>query len=164
MSFEELKLRVTALKDSKDRLKLRIARERNSLNHEERISFEYKLNKYLFELKTHKHIQKHHDKAVALVSKFCNQEPPEDCTNEQFKEWDRNKLTHAKVLSIIYRYIKQQYEIPRKEVALVKTSYGYKLKEYAPHLLDKVERQAVSMNNLIIHDGGLPAYNKMTPK
>jgi hypothetical protein len=84
-------------------------------------------------LKTHPHLKKHYKKAVALVSKFRNQTLPENCTNTKYEEWERNRLTYAKVLSILYRYIRTQNEKPRKEVALVRTSYGFKLKGYAPH-------------------------------
>lgn len=164
VDFEELGKRIAAAKELKKSLRMQIVRETSDETRAETEAFEFRLNKYLYELKTHKHLQKHYDKAVALVSKFRNQRPPENATNEQYKEWKRKKLTHAQVLSVIKRYISRQNEVLRKEVALVKTSYGYKLKGYAPKLLDGVERTAVSMNDLILNDGGLPEYNKMTPK
>ena len=43
----------------------------------------------------------------------------------------------------------------RKEVALVKTSYGFKLKQYAPRLLDKVTHKAAGINDLILGRGKL---------
>lgn len=164
VGFEELGERIAAAKELKRSLRMQIVRETSSETKEETERFEHTLKKYLYELKAHKHLHKHYDKAVALVSKFRNQQPPEGATNEQYKEWERKRLTHAQVLSIIKRYITRQNEVPRKEVALVRTSYGYKLKGYAHKLLDGVERTAVSMNDLIVNDGGLPAYDKMTPK
>lgn len=96
------------------------------------------------------------DKAVALVTKFRNQKPPENATNEQTKEWERKKLTTAKVLATIRKYITSQNVVPRKEVALVKTSYGFKLKQYAPRLLDKVEHKVATINDLILDSSTLP--------
>ena len=72
------------------------------------------------------------------------------------KEWERKKLTTAKVLATIRKYITSQNVVPRKEVALVKTSYGFKLKQYAPRLLDKVEHKAASINDLILDSTVLP--------
>ena len=76
--------------------------------------------------------------------------------NEKMKEWERKKLTTAKVLATIRKYITSQNVVPRKEVALVKTSYGFKLKQYAPRLLDKVEHKAASINDLILDSTVLP--------
>ncbi len=67
-------------------------------------------------------------------------------SREQVNQWEKNKLTTTKVLGIIRRYITMQHVVPRKEVALVKTSYGFKLKQYAPRLLDKVPQKAASIN------------------
>ena len=72
---------------------------------EELEHFEYKLAKYMYELKAHARLNKHIDKAVALVTKFRNQKPPENATNEQMKEWERKKLTTAKVLATIRKYL-----------------------------------------------------------
>ena len=44
----------------------------------------------------------------------------------EMKEWERKKLTTAKVLAAIRKYITSQNVVPRKEAALVKTSYGFK--------------------------------------
>lgn len=164
VSWEELGKRIDAAKILKANLKVSLMRETHSINKEELEQFEYKLNKYLFELKTHRHLQKHYDKAVALVTKFHNQQPPEDCTNKQYKEWERNKLTTTKVLGIIRKYIINQYVIPRKEVALVKTSYGFKLKQYAPRLLDGIKYRSASINDLVLGRNDLPIPPEYTPK
>lgn len=148
--------RIDTTKTLKSSLKVNLMRKTHSIDKEELLQFEYKLGKYLFELKTHKHLQKHYDKAVALVTKFRNQQPPEDCSNEQFKEWERNKLTATKVLGIIRKYITYQYVVPRKEVALVKTSYGFKLKQYAPRLLTGIRHRSSNMNDLVLGREHLP--------
>jgi len=152
----ELKERVKKAREMKHRLRLDLMRETNRIDKEELEQFEYKLAKYMYELKAHARLNKHIDKAVALVTKFRNQKPPENATNEQMKEWERKKLTTAKVLATIRKYITSQNVVPRKEVALVKTSYGFKLKQYAPRLLDKVEHKAASINDLILDSTALP--------
>ncbi len=156
VSMAELKERVKKAREVKHRLRLDLMRETNRIDKEELEHFEYKLAKYLYELKAHEKLNKHIDKAVALVTKFRNQKPPENATNEQMKEWERKKLTTAKVLATIRKYITSQNVVPRKEVALVKTSYGFKLKQYAPRLLDKVEHKAASINDLILDSTVLP--------
>ena len=110
------------------------------------------------------HIEKHIDKAEALVTKFRNQKPPENATREQVNQWEKNKLTTTKVLGIIRRYITSQNTVPRKEVALVKTSYGFKLKQYAPRLLDKVSHKAASINDLVLGRSELPLPELPTEK
>ena len=156
VSMAELKERVKKAREMKHRLRLDLMRETNRIDKEELEHFEYKLAKYMYELKAHEKLNKHIDKAVALVTKFRNQKPPENATNEQMKEWERKKLTTAKVLATIRKYITSQNVVPRKEVALVKTSYGFKLKQYAPRLLDKVEHKAASINDLILDSSVLP--------
>ena len=162
VSMEELKERVKKAREMKHRLRLDLMRETNRIDKEELEQFEYKLAKYMYELKAHEKLNKHIDKAVALVTKFRNQKPPEDATGEQMKEWERKKLTTAKVLATIRKYITSQNVMPRKEVALVKTSYGFKLKQYAPRLLDKVEHKAAGINNLVLDCSTLPMPEIMT--
>ena len=162
VSMAELKERVKRAREMKHRLRLDLMRETNRIDKEELEHFEYKLAKYMYELKAHKRLNKHIDKATALVTKFRNQKPPENATNEQMKEWERKKLTTAKVLATIRKYITSQNVVPRKEIALVKTSYGFKLKQYAPRLLDKTEHRSASVNNLILGHSKLPMPESVT--
>lgn len=131
---------------------------------QEREEFNYYVKKYLYELKTHKPLRKYYDKAVVLVSKFENQQPPLGASFEELKAWERIKLTYAKVLSVLRRYISYQSKAPRKEIALVRTKYGYKLKAYAPRLLDEVEHRYTSFVDLITEQNNLPSLEKKTGK
>ncbi len=164
ISMEELKDRISEARKMKHKLRLDLMRETNRIDKAELELFEYKLAKYMYELKAHEKLNKHIEKAEALVTKFRNQKPPENATKEQEKEWERNKLTPKKVLAVIRRYITSQHIIPRKEVALVKTSYGFKLKQYAPRLLDKVSHKAASINDLVLERAELPMPEIMTQK
>lgn len=160
--MEELKGRIAKAREMKGKLRLALMQETNRIDKAELEDFEYKLSKYLYELKTHESLKKHLGKAIALVSKFRNQKPPEGCSNEKFKEWEKNKLTTKKVLGIIRRYITSQNEVPRKEIALVKTSYGFKLKAYAPRMLDKVTHRYASINDLVLEQADLPLPDNIT--
>ena len=160
--MEELKGRVRKTRVMKQRIRIDLIRETNQIDREELEAFEYRLSKYMYELKAHAVLNRHIEKAEALVSKFRNQKPPENATNQQIKDWERKKLTTGKVLGIIRKYITSQHSVPRKEVALVKTSYGFKLKPYAPRLLDKVTHKAASINDLILGRAELPVPETVT--
>lgn len=162
--MEELKDRVRKTRMMKQRIRIDLMRETNRIDREELEAFEYRLSKYMYELKAHAVLNRHIEKAEALVSKFRNQKPPENATNQQIKEWERKKLTTGKVLGIIRKYITSQHSVPRKEVALVKTSYGFKLKPYAPRLLDKVTHKAASINDLILGRAELPVPETVTER
>ena len=161
--MEELKDRVRKTRVMKQRIRIDLMRETNRIDREELEAFEYRLSKYMYELKAHAVLNRHIEKAE-LVSKFRNQKPPENATNQQIKDWERKKLTTGKVLGIIRKYITSQHSVPRKEVALVKTSYGFKLKPYAPRLLDKVTHKAASINDLILGRAELPVPETVTER
>ena len=162
--MEELKDRVRKTRAMKQRIRIDLMRETNRIDREELEAFEYRLSKYMYELKAHAVLNRHIEKAEALVSKFRNQKPPENATNQQIKDWERKKLTTGKVLGIIRKYITSQHSVPRKEVALVKTSYGFKLKPYALRLLDKVTHKAASINDLILGRAELPVPETVTER
>ena len=162
ISMSELKERIHEARQMKHRLRLDLMRETNRIDKEELETFEYKLAKYMYELKAHAGLNRRIAKAEALVTKFRNQKPPENATREQIKQWEKNKLTTGKVLGIIRRYITSQNVIPRREIALVKTSYGFKLKPYAPRLLDKTPHKAASINDLVLGRAELPMPENVT--
>lgn len=161
-TMEELKGRIAQARGIREEIKLQLQQEVSEEATTERNEFEYRLKKCLYEIKTHKVLQKHYNKSLALVSKFRNQRPPEGCTVEEYKAWERRSLTYKKVLAVLNRYIRDQNTIPRKEVALVKTRYGFKLKGYAPHLLDRVEHVYSSMNDILLGIKSLPVLPEMT--
>ena len=164
ISMTELKERIREARRMKYKIRFELMRETASIDKEELKVFEYRLAKYMYELKAHAKLNRHVDKAEALVTKFRNQKPPENATREQIKQWEKNKLTTGKVLGIIRRYITSQNVVPRKEIALVKTSYGFKLKQYAPHLLDKIQHKAAGINDLVLGRAGLPVPEQPTEK
>jgi hypothetical protein len=164
LTRDEMKQKIAEAKEIKKGIKLKLHQETKDVISAETREFEYKLKKYLYELKTHKYLKEHYPKAVALVAKFRNQKPPAGCSDEEYKKWEKSKLTHAKILGIIRRYIKNQNIVPRKEVVLVRIKYGFQLKGYAPRLLDGIDNKYVSMINLVAHGYSLPMPKQMTAK
>lgn len=162
ISPEELKARITGARAMKAGLKLQLIQETNSISREELDRFEYTLSKYMYELKTHRQLNRHIDKSLELVARFRNQKPPEGCSCEEREEWERKKLTPNKVLSVIRRYIRNQNTVRRKEIALVKTSYVFRLKAYAPKMLDKSARAVVRMNDVVLGRAQLPTPDNPT--
>ena len=163
ISMDEMKSRINAAKEIRQKLRIQLMRElKNRGLVDER--FEYKVKKYLYELKTHPHLKVHYPKALALVTKYHNQKPPSDCNSEEYKNWQYSKLTPAKILPILKRYIVNQYVVPRKEIALVKTGYSFKLKGYAPGMLRDIDKKRTSINDLIMNYDTLPLVPEMTPK
>lgn len=165
ISTDILKQRIERFKALKRTLKLKLVRETNHISETEMRVFHYKVKKYLFELKTHAHLRDKYDRAAALVAKFLNQSPSPALPPKEREAWERNKLTPEKVLSVICRYIRRQYEVPLDEVALVRTNYSFKLKAYAPNLLVDHPCKQVSLYRLIAEDCALPDAGRwMNPK
>ncbi len=164
LTWEQLRERIAKAKAIKAGVRIQLLREATNIDTEELERFEYRLAKYIFELKIHPRLRKHLDKAVALVIKFRNQKPPTNCTNEEYKRWEQTKLTPNELLSVISRYVRNQNVVPRKEVALVKTNYGFRLKAYAPKLLDKVPKKSAMINDLVLEFDELPTPEAPTAK
>lgn len=72
ISKEELKGRISEARAMKHRLRFDLMRETNRIDKEELEQFEYKLAKYMYELKAHSKLNRHIGKAEALVTKFRN--------------------------------------------------------------------------------------------
>jgi type I restriction-modification system DNA methylase subunit len=85
LTWEQLRERIAEAKTLKAGVRVKLLREATSIDADELELFEYKLAKYLYELKVHPGLRKHLDKAVALATKFRNQKPPENASNEEYK-------------------------------------------------------------------------------
>lgn len=164
ITSDDLANRIKNFRENKQAERIKILRETTKMDKEEMERFEYKLKKYLWEFKCQKSLNKNIDKAYELVSRFRNQRPPENCSDKEFKEWEKKKLTPAKVLGILKRQIKGQNKKRKKETALIKTAYGFKLKQYAPNLLEKDRKKYSSINDILNSRDSLPLLPEMTEK
>lgn len=163
-TMEELTTLIAEARGLTEDSKLQIQQEAKAEISAESLIGEYKLKKYLYEIKTHKALQKHYDKSIALVTKFRNQRPPENYTTEVYKEWEKRKLTYNKVLAILKRYIKNQNVVKKKEVRLFKTRHHFILEEYGNDGKGKLSTTVVSINSILSKNLSLPRPKKMTAK
>lgn len=91
--------------------------------------FDYKVKKYLFEIKTQPKIKKLYPKAVTYIQKFHTQKCPD---NVEYAEWYKNsRITESMVISYLKRAIKKQSIVEKDEIRIVSYQYGYKLKGYS---------------------------------
>ena len=83
VSMDELKKRIAEVRKMKHRLRPPADAGVQTIDKEELEQFEYRLAKYMYELKAHAVLNRHVEKAEALVSKFRNQKPPENATRNR---------------------------------------------------------------------------------
>ncbi len=175
ISITELKTRIDNAKNIRNEVKHQVHLETRELTSEETIRNEYKLKKYLYEIKTHKTLQGYYPKAIRLVTKLKTQRPPENCNQQEYAKWESRKLTYPKVFKVLKEKIHKQNGIDRskttvlertrnKEIALVRTKYGYKLKAYVPGLLYKFKKVYTPFYDLILDSTPLLEPPKWTAK
>jgi len=113
------------------------AKLRSELLQSEDKEFEYKMRKYLYEIKTHKAISKNYQKAISYLERFKTQKCPDGM---EFSEWYKNhRITEKGVLRFLLRIVKKQSSKQVDKIAFVrgkvkvKDKYlnGYKLKAYS---------------------------------
>lgn len=101
----------------------------NAEIHNEIQDFNYKVNKYLYEIKTHKILQPSFPTAFEFVEKFKNQQCP---PNMEYAKWSlHHRITEKDVLRKLKRIIAKRNRISIDKTALVKTSYGFRIKAYS---------------------------------
>lgn len=159
-TYDELKNKIQAKEQVKNsanvRLKIGIGDQTSE--------FVYKVNKYLYEIKTHKELNGYYQKAMEHVNKYNTQGWVDEDTAEE-----EGKMTQKQLLSLLRASIKKQKHgkiIPDK-VEYVKTNYGVKLKPYtakASCTLKKDQVKFWSFNDYAIGAIGLPSdikYKKL---
>ncbi|MDR2005295.1 MAG: N-6 DNA methylase [Prevotella sp.] len=128
-------------------------------------SFDRAIDKYLYELKTHKQLRSQYARCEAYVAKYRNQRPPLNCTDEERKHWEKHvRISADQVLRKLRRIIKRQNVVAQKKYDLVSTQYGYKLKNRANPFSDRITDKYVSMVDIIANDELLPYPKTMTPE
>lgn len=127
------------------------------------ISFERRISKYLYEIKTHKRLRSKSAEAEAYVAKYRNQRPPLNCSDEERKKWEKHtRITPEQVLKRLKHYIVNQDKKAEKRYELRRTQYGFILKNLAnPFSLRKADKY-VSMVDLIANSEQLPQPKKWT--
>ena len=91
--------------------------------------FMYRVQKMLYQIKCHPKLKEHYSKCCEYFHRFCTEKQPE---NMKFEEWQRVRLTEAKVIAYLKRTLsKQNAKPPEDRIALVKRNYDFVYKGYS---------------------------------
>ena len=116
-------------------------------------NFQYKVKKYLFDVKCNPKIFQYYSKCLEYVNKYYTQEKPKDM---KWPDWEKIKVTKNKVLGYLKRTLQKQNEKQKDEIRLVKTDYGMQLKAYSNKTKKVLNKQniikKISFNNMIINN------------
>ena len=125
----------------------------NNNNTEEEQQFQFKVKKYLFDIRRHPKLIQYYGKCDAYMNKYYTQKMPEGM---KYEEWEKIKVTKNKVLSYLKRTLKKQHNIEQDKIQLVKTSYGLKLKGYSQknkiYLSKYTGTKEMSFNEMVIEN------------
>lgn len=132
---------------------------------DEAAQFEYKLRKYLYEIKTHKILQPFFPECIEYVEKYRNQRCPDNMEFEKW--WKHHRITPKDVLRKMQRTIAKQNVKEIEKTELVKTTYGFRLKAYSKkhrHALKNADiRKQWTFNEIILEGTEGKELPRLTP-
>ena len=112
------------LEKNKSHVLLELAKE-----HSNSKEFAYQTQKMLYQIKVHPATRERYAKCCEYLHRFYTQEMPADM---DYKEWQRVKITEAKVLAYLRRALRKQNRAPERDVvALVKQDDNFVYKAYS---------------------------------
>jgi predicted RNA methylase len=112
------------LEKNKSHVLLELAREHSASK-----EFAYQTLKLLYQIKIHPSTKEQYAKCCEYLHRFYTQKQPEDMS---YKEWQRVRLTEAKVLAYLRRALRKQNRAPERDViALVKQDNAFVYKAYS---------------------------------
>lgn len=123
-SIDALKIRVSNLREQKKAIRLKLVQE--VIQNAESNDFEYRVKKYLYEIRIHKVLKPDLEKALNYIEQFRTQEPPKTNDADAWKEWNKTKITENKVLAYLKRIIKKQNPKKDQYCRLIKTKNSIK--------------------------------------
>lgn len=113
-----------ALEQNRTQILLELARVSNAT-----ADFSYQTQKLLYQIKAHPATREQYAKCCEYLHRFYTQKQPE---NMDYKEWQRVRLTEAKVLLYLRRALRKQNRKPERDVvALVKQNDQFVYKAYS---------------------------------
>ncbi len=99
-------------------------------------SFNYKVEKMLYQIKVHPRLLTEHSRCCAYVHRFYTETQP---PSMPYEEWCRKRLTEAKVITYLKQVLtKQNAKPPEDKITLVKRDYGFVYKAYSPAAVRKL--------------------------
>jgi hypothetical protein len=152
ITYDQLKEKIKVCLTEKDKLKAKLMNELvRSRN--ENSEFEYKIKKYLFEIKSQPSLQKYLPKAITHLDKLKNQKCPNGMSHDEW--YKKYRITEPMVLSYLKKMVQKQSYNPIEKIELVKKNYGFKIKPYS----DKM-KSLLNKSNLSAWDfDTIKAYN-----
>ena len=112
------------LEKNKSHVLLELAKEHSTSK-----EFSYQTQKMLYQIKVHPATQDRYAKCCEYLHRFYTQEKPVDM---DYKEWQRSRITEAKVLAYLRQALRKQNQKPERDViALVKQNDNFVYKAYS---------------------------------
>lgn len=126
--------------------------------------FQYRVQKMLYHISRHPLLKDKYTKCCEYLYRYCTEKQPEGM---KYEEWQKKRLTEAKVLSYLKRTLaKQSAKPPQDRIALVKRDYDFVYKGYSAKarqtLTDKM-KQPIPLYIAASSDGtdAFPGYQKL---
>lgn len=152
ITLDELGSRLATVRDLKHKLRLKLVREAKIKS--ELPDFEYKLAKYLYEIRIQPTIRAEYSKSLAYIEKYRTQKPPQNATVKEYDHWMKYvRITEKQVLNRLRKIIKDQNRTETDRIALVRRSDGFAIKTYSGPMLKILRDLGISPKlHLNIHD------------
>lgn len=164
--MDELCTRLAKVRETKHQLRLKLARE--SKTKSELPEFEYKLAKYLYEIRIQPALSDKYAKCLAFVEKFRTQQPPKNATAKEIAHWEQYvRISEKEVLNRLHKIVKEQNRIESNHIALVRRSGGFTIKAYSSKMkkvFDEIginPKMSLNIHHLLLND--VPVREYFTP-
>ena len=119
--------RIRPVLDVKEKIKHKLFYENLKENRAD-AEFGAAIKKYLFDIKRNPKISGRYAACMEYVNRFATQTKPEGM---KYDEWEKIRIKPEQVTARLRSVIRNQHEIEREEIRLVKTAYGLRLKGYS---------------------------------
>ncbi|MGV2885931.1 N-6 DNA methylase [Paenibacillus taichungensis] len=143
---------IKPLLEDKNKIRHKILFERKHQDKEEP-EFTFKVKKLLYDIKRHPTLGKHYSKSVDYVNRYYTEKKPDEMS---VQDWEKKRLTKGKVLAYLRRLVKNQHEVHKDEIRLVKRNYSLKLKAYSPKMQAKLNQmktvKEISFNDMVLSE------------
>lgn len=128
------------------------------------VEFQYKVGKLLYQIKCHPRTRESYGKCCEYLHRYCTEKMPEGM---RYEEWEKKRLTEAKVLSYLKKALARQNAKPAQDrIALVKRDYDFVYKGYsrkARLAMTDSMKKPIPIYEVVSSDGdfGLHGYERL---
>lgn len=127
------------------------------------VGFTYETQKLLYQIKAHPAVRDRYTKCCEYLHRFYTEQKPD---NMDYKEWERTRLTEAKVLAYLRGALTRQNKRPTRDViALVKQNDQFQYKAYSPKASRQIrpeQKEPVPIYQAVLDNepGRFPGYER----